>query len=241
MSGTQTLAVTDYETLSVGIVPAVDLRERRHGHGHGHPQQHGHRLGPHGVLGQQRPARQPRCRPRVTIPANQASATFTVTAVDDALLDGTQVGDDHRLGDGYVDGARHGQRDGRRRTLALLVAVSPASISENGGTATATVTRSNTDLAAALTGESEPAATPARRPSRPRSPSPPTRPRPRSPSRPWTTRCWTGRRRSIVSATAAGLRAGVGRWSVTDYETLTRDHHARLDQSENGGTATAHA
>ena len=84
----------------------------------------------------------------VTIPADQASATFSITAVDDALLDGTRSVSIGVSATGYVSASR---------TLSvtdyetLAISFSPAAISENGGTATGTVTRSNTDTSADLT------------------------------------------------------------------------------------------
>ncbi|MCA9177360.1 MAG: VCBS repeat-containing protein, partial [Planctomycetales bacterium] len=81
--------------------------------------------------------------PTVEIPADAASATFTITAVDDALLDGmvtvtimaTQM--DYAVGGGdTLDVTDY-------ETLSLTI--DAASISEAGGTTTATVTRSSTD------------------------------------------------------------------------------------------------
>ena len=84
----------------------------------------------------------------VTIPADQDSVTFPITAVDDALLDGTQTV--------TITASAHGCLSGAQ-TLAvtdyetLSVGIVPQWISENGGTATATVTRSNTDIGSAVT------------------------------------------------------------------------------------------
>ena len=83
----------------------------------------------------------------VTIPANQVSKTFAVTAVDDVLLDGTQTATITASASGYV-GDNHTIDVTDYETLS--VTISPAAISENGGTATGTVTRSNTDDSAAL-------------------------------------------------------------------------------------------
>ncbi|MDP6442911.1 MAG: hypothetical protein QF805_03875, partial [Pirellulaceae bacterium] len=83
----------------------------------------------------------------VTIPANEASAAFTLTGVDDALLDGTQTVTVTGSASGYevvsdtIDVTDH-------ETLTLTLADS--AISENGGVTTATVTRSNTDIASPL-------------------------------------------------------------------------------------------
>ena len=84
----------------------------------------------------------------VTIPAGKATGTFTVTAVDDALFDGTQTVTITATSTGYVGGS--GTVD-VTDVETLAVTISPAAISESGGTATGTVTRSNTDDGTALT------------------------------------------------------------------------------------------
>ncbi len=84
----------------------------------------------------------------ITILANQASATFAITAADDALLDGTQTVTITASATGYVGGSANVNLTDFE-TLALTI--NPASISENGGVATGTVTRSNTDISSALT------------------------------------------------------------------------------------------
>ena len=84
----------------------------------------------------------------VTIPANEASATFAVTAVDDDLLDGTQTAIITTSATGYVDGTDTIEVTDHE-TLTLSIAA--GSISEDGGTATATVTRNNTDISQPLT------------------------------------------------------------------------------------------
>ena len=86
--------------------------------------------------------------PAVTILANQASATFTIDAVDDDLLDGTQTVIITSSATGYVDGTNTLYVTDRE---TLTLAIAPASISENGGTTTGTVTRNNTDVTRALT------------------------------------------------------------------------------------------
>ena len=79
----------------------------------------------------------------VTIPDGANSATFTVTGVDDAVVDGTQTATIKAAGTGFNDGtATVDVTDDDVPTLTLEL--DAASISENGGTATATVTR-NTD------------------------------------------------------------------------------------------------
>lgn len=83
----------------------------------------------------------------VTINAGQNTATFTVTAIDDALLDGTQKVLISATSAGYVGGnAVVDVQDYETLTLTIL----PAAISENGGMATGTVSRSNTDNGVAL-------------------------------------------------------------------------------------------
>ena len=84
----------------------------------------------------------------VTIPAGQASTTFTINAVDDTLLDGTQRVTLTATSSGYQAGTRAIDVTDSE-TLSLSIA--PGAISEKGGTATGTVTRSNTDTAASVT------------------------------------------------------------------------------------------
>ncbi|MFO1064868.1 MAG: FG-GAP-like repeat-containing protein [Pirellulales bacterium] len=84
----------------------------------------------------------------VTIPAGQASATFTVTSVDDTLLDGTQSPQITAGGSGYISVSKVlNVTDVETITAALSV----SSISEQGGTTVLRLTRSNTDSATALT------------------------------------------------------------------------------------------
>lgn len=85
----------------------------------------------------------------VVIPAGATTATFNVTAVDDNLLDGTQsvtisVGDPaEQLLSGFASVQVLDDE-------TLSVTIAPASISEKSGTATGTVTRSNTDIGSSL-------------------------------------------------------------------------------------------
>ena len=79
----------------------------------------------------------------VTIPAGQSSVTFTITAVDDTLLDGTQSATVRATSTGYVEGNRSLDVTDHE---TLTVTIDTASISEQAGAATGTVTRSNTDL-----------------------------------------------------------------------------------------------
>jgi len=86
----------------------------------------------------------------VTIPAGQASATFAVDAVDDALLDGTQAVTITATADGFPEGSADLQVADHE---TLTVSLAPTSIAENAGlgAVTGTVTRSNTaDLSQAL-------------------------------------------------------------------------------------------
>ena len=78
----------------------------------------------------------------VTIPAGQTSATFDVSAVDDDLLDGTQAVIITASAAGYADVTDTVNVNDYE---TLTISVSADSISENAGTTTATVTRSNTD------------------------------------------------------------------------------------------------
>ncbi len=84
----------------------------------------------------------------VVIPAGASSATFSISAVDDRLLDGTQSVAIRATHPGYRDGlGTVGVTD--LETLSLSLSV--GNLSENGGTAIGTVTRSNTDLQLPIT------------------------------------------------------------------------------------------
>jgi VCBS repeat-containing protein len=85
--------------------------------------------------------------PTVEIPAGQASAKFTITAVDDSLLDGTQSVTVEVSAFDYVGDSQSLDVTDYEK---VYVSVVPGSISENGGTAVGTVTRTNTDNAAPL-------------------------------------------------------------------------------------------
>ncbi len=84
----------------------------------------------------------------VVIPAGQPSASFPITAVDDALLDGTQRVTITTAATGYLSGAR---AIDVLDSETVSLAIQPGTIQENGGSASGTVTRSNTDTAAAIT------------------------------------------------------------------------------------------
>ncbi len=84
----------------------------------------------------------------VTIPAASSFVEFDVLPVDDALLDGTQAVSLSANSAGYRSAsAALSVTDAELLTLSL----DRLSISENGGTAQATVQRSNTDTALPLT------------------------------------------------------------------------------------------
>ncbi|MDA1052613.1 MAG: GEVED domain-containing protein [Planctomycetota bacterium] len=79
----------------------------------------------------------------VVIADGQAtSPAFAITGVDDALLDGAQLVTITASANGYVDGT--GMVDVTDHE-SLTVSITAASISEKGGSSTATITRSNTD------------------------------------------------------------------------------------------------
>jgi hypothetical protein len=82
----------------------------------------------------------------VTIPAGQATADFVITAVDDALLDGTRTVIITASADGYGSGS-----DSIDVTdyETLTLTIDPTTITEKGS-ATGTVVRSNTDDHTAL-------------------------------------------------------------------------------------------
>ncbi|MFT5130901.1 MAG: putative repeat protein (TIGR02543 family), partial [Rhodothermales bacterium] len=85
----------------------------------------------------------------VTIPAAQGSTTFNVTAFDDSILDGTITGIDITPGAAGYDPIIDTIAVTDYETLTVIV--NPTSISENGGSASGTVTRGNTDITAAYT------------------------------------------------------------------------------------------
>jgi 6-phosphogluconolactonase (cycloisomerase 2 family) len=169
----------------------------------------------------------------VTIPTSQASATFTIAAVDDTLLDGTQTVTVTASAAGYVSGTK---------TLSvtdyetLTVTINVASMSENGGSATGTVTRSNTDARRALSmilasSDTTEAAVPA-------SVTIPAN----EASATFTIAAvddtlLDGTQTVTVSVSAAGYLSGTKTLDVTDFETLTVTIDA-TSMSENGGSAT---
>ena len=85
----------------------------------------------------------------VVIPAGETFANFAVTAVDDAVVDGTQTATIEAIAAGLVNSsATLNITD--NEVPALNLSIDASSIAENGGTATATVTRDG-DLSTALT------------------------------------------------------------------------------------------
>ncbi len=81
----------------------------------------------------------------VTIPAGQVSATFTLTAVDDMNADGTKVVTVTASVEGFTDGIDTVAITDDE-VSALTLSITPASISENGGNATVTVSRNTEEL-----------------------------------------------------------------------------------------------
>ena len=170
----------------------------------------------------------------VTIPANQASVNFTIIAVDDTLLDGTQTAIISANAAGYTS---------EIRTLdvtdaeSIAIVINALSISEFGGTTTGTVTRSNTDISQPLTvsllssDTSETAVT-----------TTVTIPTGESSATFSITAVddmlLDGSQSAIITASAVGYSGGSQAISVTDYETLAVAF-SLTTLSENGGTTTA--
>jgi len=84
----------------------------------------------------------------VQIPAQQTSATFTVTSVDDSVLDGTQNVVISATSTGYVAGSANLSVTDHE---ALSVTLNESSISEANGMTSGMVTRGNADISSALT------------------------------------------------------------------------------------------
>ena len=85
----------------------------------------------------------------VTIPDGSSSVNFTITGVDDTIVDGTQTITITAAATGFVDGTDTIDVTDDDSPV-LTVSIDQASISENGGTSTATVTR-NTGTSGAIT------------------------------------------------------------------------------------------
>jgi len=169
----------------------------------------------------------------VTIPANQSSVTFAVTAVDDTVLDGTQTVTITAGAVGYVGGS---QTIDVTDFEALSMTIIPAVISENGGTAAGTVTRNNTDYSAALTVTLSSSDT-----SAVRVPAAVTIPVGQA-SATFTVAgaddaILNGPRAATIFASAPGYVGGSQAIDVTDFETLTVTINPAAI-SENGGMAT---
>ena len=86
----------------------------------------------------------------VEIPANTASATFTITGVDDAILDGQQTVSLTATAATYADGSINITVNDDEVPPSLTLSPSPSSMSENGGSSTITVTRAGGNNTAAL-------------------------------------------------------------------------------------------
>jgi len=83
----------------------------------------------------------------VTFPGGLATVAFTVTAVDDDLLDGSHRVIISAMAPAFVDGVKEIQvTDGED----LHITIADFAISENNGSTTATVIRSNTNTASPL-------------------------------------------------------------------------------------------
>ncbi|HND52402.1 MAG TPA: Calx-beta domain-containing protein, partial [Pirellulaceae bacterium] len=169
----------------------------------------------------------------VVIPANQSSATFTVTIVDDNEFDGTQTVTLTATATSYVGGSASLDVTDFEQ---LTIAVSPSSMSENGGTTTGTVTRNNTDRSQALTVSL--ASTDPSQASLPASVTIPAN----ATSATFSISALDdtlldGDQSLTLTASAAGYVDGTTTLVVTDHETLT----VTLDVSsisENGGSTT---
>lgn len=84
----------------------------------------------------------------LTIPAGSAFATFSIAGIDDDFVDGTQTVSVTATATGFIEAGDYiDVTDDDIATLSITI--SPDSISENGGTTTATISR-NTDSTAAL-------------------------------------------------------------------------------------------
>ena len=146
-SGDMTFVVTDYETLSLTLSSpamsedggAVTVTVARSNTDIGAP------LTVQLQLSDTSEATVPT---NVIIPAGQPSTTFVTSAIDDSIQDGTQTVVIRASAVGYVDGTRSIDVID---SVALSLIIDLTSISENGGSAIATVSRSNTNLNTAIT------------------------------------------------------------------------------------------
>lgn len=174
----------------------------------------------------------------VTILANQSTATFTVAAVNDSLRDGTQNVTIGGSSPGLASGS--GQvsvTDDEVDTISLVIV--PGSMSENGGTATGTVTRTflnnSTALVVNLSSNDLTEAT---------VPATVTIPANQNSANFTVTgvndSLRDGTRTAVITATAAGVSSTNASVSVTDDELDTLSLSLATDlMSENGGSILA--
>ena len=143
----KTLTVTDFETLSVSIAPS-SISEKD-GVATGTVTRNNTNIDAAVVITLlSNDVSEATVPSSVTIPAGSASATFSITAVDDALLDGSQTVQVTASGVGYVSGsASLTVTDSENLTVTSDL----AAISELGGLTLGRVFRSNTDTASAIT------------------------------------------------------------------------------------------
>jgi large repetitive protein len=173
---------------------------------------------------------------QATIPAGQTSATFSINAVDDELLDGTVTVTVTASAVGYADGVDSVVVSDYE---TVTVTFADASIAENGGTTTGSVRRSNTDSSLPLTvtllsndiGEAT-------------VPAQVTIPADRASATFAVTgvddSLMDGTQTVTVTASAAGYVAGSATVNVTDDDTagITVSPTGGLTTTEAGGTAT---
>ena len=148
--GSTTVQVTDYETLSLSISPST-ISENG-GVATGTIVRNNTDLsGPLTVNLTNVDSSEISLPATVTIPAGQSSVTFTMTGVDEALIDGTQVVSVDATASGYV-GTTSSINVTDDETTRLIVTVNPGEINEAAGTAAAslTITR-NSSTTSALT------------------------------------------------------------------------------------------
>ena len=148
--GSTTVQVTDYETLSLNISPST-ISENG-GVATGTIVRNNTNLSsPLTVTLANGDSSEISIPATVTIPAGQSSVTFTITGVDESLIDGTQIVSINATASGYV-GTSSSINVTDDETTRLLVTVNPGEISEAAGAAAAslTITR-NSSIASALT------------------------------------------------------------------------------------------
>lgn len=149
-SGSTTVQVTDYETLSLNVSPST-ISENG-GVATGTIVRSNTNLSsPLTVTLTNGDSSEISVPATVTIPAGQSSATFSINGVDESLIDDTQVVSIDATALGYV-GTMSSINVTDDETTRLIVAVSPGEVSEAAGIAAAslTITR-NSSTASALT------------------------------------------------------------------------------------------